>query len=484
MSGKLKGLKPENVFKHFETLTQIPRGSGNEKAVSDYLVTFANQLGLEVIQEECMNIIINKPGTEGYENAASVILQGHLDIVCTKEEGLKFDFEKDPIDIWVDEDMIRTQGTTLGADNGIAVAMAMAVLESTDMPHPPITALFTVSEETGMDGVIGLQPENIKGDILINIDSEEEGTALSSCAGGVNTIVKLPVTRKESDTNKKAYEIYVGGLLGGHSGIEIDKKRGNAIVILGRVLDAIDRKIDLAVSEVSGGEKMNAIPKMADALIHINKEDTKEFTLIIEGLNKLLANEFKTSDPGVEITVKEIDTLNKVLVDESKEAMITLLRLIPNGIQTMSADMAGLVESSNNIGVLVTRNNEIEFNGAVRSSVRSLKNEINRRISFACKATGADVEFKSDYPEWEFKPNSPIRELMKEVYQEINNKELKIDAIHAGLECGFLKEKVGDIDMISIGPNLFDVHTPNEHLSISSTRRVYEFLCEVLKKIN
>lgn len=483
MSGKLNNLKPESVFRHFETLTQIPRGSGNEKAVSDYLVSFAKKLDLEVIQEECLNIIIKKPATKGYESSPTVILQGHLDIVCTKEEGLEFDFEKDPIDIWIDEDMIRTRGTTLGADNGIAVAMAMAILESKDIPHPPVTALFTVSEETGMDGVIGLQSKNIKGDILINIDSEEEGTALSSCAGGVNTIIKLPVVREEANSSKIAYEIYIGGLLGGHSGIEIDKNRGNSIVILGRVLEAINNKIDIEISELAGGEKMNAIPKMAKALVFINSEDIQLLTVTIEELNKLLSNEFKTSDPNVKVTINEIKTVSKRISKENVESLISLMRLIPNGVQTMSADMIGLVESSNNIGVLATTEDEIMFSGAIRSSVRSLKEEINRRISTCCKLVGAEIEFLSDYPEWEFKPKSEIRELMKEVYLDINGKELKIDAIHAGLECGFLIEKVGDIDMISIGPNLYDVHTPNEHLSISSTRRVYEFLCAVLERI-
>lgn len=483
MSQQLKGLNPEKVFMHFEALTQIPRESGNEKAVSDYLVTFAKALGLDVIQEPCHNIIISKPATKGHENAPRVILQGHLDMVCTKEEGLDFDFNKDAIEIWVDGDMIRTRGTTLGADNGIAVAMAMALLESEDLPHPPLTALFTVSEETGMDGVLALNPEHISGDILINIDSEEEGTALSSCAGGVNTLVNLPVQRESVKEGMVAYQIHIGGLMGGHSGMEIDKNRGNAIVLLGRVLEAVEKKMTFSVAEVSGGEKMNAIPKMAQATVVVSKTDTALIEETIHEMNRVFKNEYQTADPGVNLTIKEATLPQEVFKPAAKQALITLMRLIPNGVQTMSFDIHGLVESSNNIGVLTTREDSVEFSGAVRSSVKSLKKEINDRIARVCELCGAQIDFKGDYPEWEFKVKSSIRELMKETYLSMYQKELKVDAIHAGLECGLLKEKVGDIDMISIGPNLYDVHTPDEHMSISSTQRVYEFLCEVLKGI-
>jgi len=483
MNGKLKGLVPERVFEHFESLTQIPRESGNEKAVSDYLVTFAKTLDLEVIQESCNNIIINKPATSGYENAPRVILQGHLDMVCTKDEALDFDFTQDPIEIWVDGDMVRTKGTTLGADNGIAVAMAMAVLESKEYAHPPLTALFTVSEETGMDGVLALEPSHISGDILINIDSEEEGTALSSCAGGVNTIIKLPRELGSTTGFDTAYQIHIGGLLGGHSGMEINKNRGNAIVLLGRLLEMLQSKMTYKVVSVSGGEKMNAIPKMAETTVCIKNADIEIFEDVIQLINNAFKNEFQTSDSAVDVTVKSVLLPEEAMTEKNQNALISLLRLIPNGVQTMSNDISGLVESSNNIGVLVTHDNIIEFSGAVRSSVKSLKGEINNRILQVCNLVGATLEFKGDYPEWEFKVKSPIRELMKETYASMNQNELKIDAIHAGLECGLLKEKVGDIDMISIGPNLYDVHTPNEHMSISSTRRVFEFLCEVLKRI-
>ncbi len=483
MERVLKGLQPESVFRNFESLTRIPRGSGNEKEVSDFLVKFASGLGLEAIQEDCLNVIINKPASKGYEEAPRVILQGHMDIVCAKREDLDFDFTKDPIPVVLDGDMIRTDGTTLGADNGIAVAMAMAILESKELPHPPLTALFTVAEETGMDGVIGLKPENISGDILINIDSEEEGTALSSCAGGVNNIVHLPIQWQDSDPSKTAYELAIKGLLGGHSGMEIDKNRGNAIKLLGRLLESINNNIDIDIAQVNGGEKMNAIAKMADVVITTDEANENNLSNVIDDYQNILSNEFKTADPDIKLYIEKAPKPEKIFSKNTSKSLISILRLTPNGVQTMSADIEGLVASSNNIGVLETNENEIVFSSAVRSSVKTLKEEISNRINTICELTGAKMKLVSDYPEWQYKVDSPIRDLMGEVYGDMHNEEMKVDAIHAGLECGFLKEKVGDIDMISIGPNLHDVHTPNEHLSISSTRRVFEFLCEVLKRI-
>lgn len=483
MERVLKGLQPEALFRNFEELTKIPRCSGNEKEVSDYLVKFAKDHGLEVIQEDCYNVIINKPGTKGYENAPRVILQGHMDMVCAKREDIDHDFDKDPIPILVEDDMIRTKGTTLGADNGIAVAMAMAILESKDIPHPPITALVTVAEETGMDGVVNLNPENISGDILINIDAEEEGKALASCAGGVNNVVTLPIQWENCHTNKSFYKVSVKGLLGGHSGMEIHKNRANAIKLLGRILEAMDRDLNIDIGKVSGGEKMNAIAKMAEAIIVIDSNKKEDLEKVTKEYQDIFANEFETADPNIKVNIEETLKEDKVFHNKTKRSMINILRLIPQSVQTMSPNIEGLVVSSNNLGVLITDENEIIFNSAVRSSVKSLKEEINNRIKIICDITGAKMELIADYPAWEFKTDSHIREVMKQVYKDMYGKDLEIEAIHAGLETGFLKEKVGDMDMIAIGPNIYDVHTPDEHLSISSTKRLYEFLCEVLKRI-
>jgi len=487
MTGKLSGLKPEAVFKHFEALTQIPRESGNEKAVSDYLVKFGESLDLEVIQEECLNVIIKKKGTSGYENAPHVILQGHMDMVCVKREDLDFDFLTDPIPIVVEDDYVKTDGTTLGADNGIAVAMAMAIMEAKDIPHPPITALITVAEETGMDGVIGLRSENISGDILINIDSEEEGTLLASCAGGVNNIVTLPISMVRI-APKACYKLKIKGLLGGHSGMEINQNRANAIKLLGRVLEEIKKNEGIEVMQVDGGDKMNAIAKYAEATIAVTDTDLVSFDRLKEQVTKIESKfklEFETSDSGVEIALEPVQVPEgaKALSRDSLDSMVSILRLIPYGVQTMSANIAGLVESSNNIGVLTMHEDQIEFSSAVRSSVKSLKEEINSRIETICGLTGAGMKLVSDYPEWPYKVDSPIRDLMGKTWKQKYGTEIKVDAIHAGLECGLLKDKVGDIDMVSMGPNLYDVHTPMERMSIGSVERVYDFLVDVLKEV-
>ncbi|WP_339060939.1 aminoacyl-histidine dipeptidase [Tepidibacillus marianensis] len=483
MENVLKGIQPEAVFRNFEAISQIPRESGNEEQISNYLVQFGKDLGLEVIQEESGNVIIKKPGTKGYENTPTVILQGHMDMVCVKKEGFEFVFAKDPIPLVVDGDFVKTKGTTLGADNGIAVAMSMAILESNDMEHPPLECLITVEEETGMDGVMNLRPEHISGKILINIDSEEEGTMLASCAGGVRNIVRIPIEWKEVSKGKQTYLLGVKGLRGGHSGSEIDKNRASAIKLLGRVLRTLQQSIEFDIASVSGGEKMNAIPKMAYATLVIDEGSKSKLEEIVSQYQDIFHKEFEVVDPEIQVLVSKAEPASRVFQKKTTENFIHALRLIPYGVQTMSGNIQGLVESSNNIGTLDTNENEILLSSAVRSSVKSLKDEINDRINSICELTDAKMELNSDYPAWEFEPNSKIRGIMNDVYQEMNHKEMKVDAIHAGLECGFLQEKLGKIDIVSIGPNIYNAHTPEESLSISSTQRVYEFLVEVLKKI-
>lgn len=482
MKDILKGLNPEALFRNFESLTRIPRESGNEKEVSDFLVDFAKKNGLDVKQDESMNVIMKKPATKGYEKSKTIILQGHMDMVCIAEEEYEIDFKKDPIPLVVDGDYIRTEGTTLGADNGIAVAMIMAIMESKDLEHPALTGLITVLEETGMGGVLALDPKDLSGDILINLDSEEEGIFLASCAGGVNNMVKLPVLKENAKKENEFHEISIKGLLGGHSGAEIDKKRASSLKLMGRLLKALEDKVGIDIASLSGGEKMNAIPKTAKAVISFDGGKVNEIHSILKEYEAYFQNEFKTSDPGIKITLMESKKEEKVFSDKTKESLIAILMLIPFSVQSMSADVEGLVVSSNNIGVLSMENDTLVFSNAVRSSIRSMKEELNARIEEICKFTGASMELVSDYPEWEFKVESPIRDLMVKIYKEMFKTDAKVSAIHAGLECGFLKDKTGDIDMISMGPEMHDVHTPSEKLSISSSKRLYEFLCELLKR--
>lgn len=477
----VQNLKPEKVFHFFEEMNKIPRGSDDEQRISDFLVAFAKERNLEVIQEPCLNVIIKKPATPGYEHMPAVILQGHMDMVCVKKEGSNHDFSKDPVEMWVDGDFLKAKETTLGADNGIAVAMSMAILDANDLQHPAIEVLVTVAEETGMDGAGNLIPENIQGKTLINIDSEEEGVMLASCAGGVNNIVTLPANyvAPKADAFVK---LTIKGLLGGHSGIEINKNRANAIKLMGRVLKALE-KHGVEATDVFGGEKMNAITKFCHATIGCASGQKEAVVATLKEMEVMFQNEFAAPDPGIFFEISEVATPEKVYAAQTLKSLVNILRLLPNGVQTMNHSIAGLVESSNNIGVLESKADAIVMNNAVRSSVKSLKSEINERIAMLAEMNGATSVLVADYPEWAFQLNSPIRDLMQKVHQELYGKEMQVDAIHAGLECGLLTEKVGNIDMVSIGPNLYDVHTPEEKLSISSTERVYTFLVEVLKQM-
>ncbi|WP_343290153.1 aminoacyl-histidine dipeptidase [Turicibacter bilis] len=483
MSEILGNLKPQAVFHYFEQMTKIPRESGNEAAISEYLVNFAKEHNLDYVQEPCKNVIITKPATPGYEDAPRVILQGHMDMVCVKDDELDFNFETDALPIYVDGDWLRTKGTTLGADNGIAVAMSLAILADETLEHPALTVLVTTEEETGMDGVMALDPSNVPGDILINIDSEEEGVALASCAGGVRNSLKLPIEWTEVDAaGLTSYEIVISGLKGGHSGIEINKCRANANKLMGRLLHYI-QDLNVSVSSIAGGEKMNAISKRAILNITLAQEQSEALESKVKDFEIMVRAEFETADPGISVVTTKKDTVTKVFTKETSQNLMYILQLIPYGPQTMSANIPGLVESSSNIGVVEMDENEIEFNSAIRSSVSSLKREINHRIQAIANLTGATMELIADYPEWEFETESKVREIMKDVYQEMFGKELEVSAIHAGLECGFLSQKLGKIDMISIGPDITGAHTPKESLSIPSTERVYNFLCDVLKAI-
>lgn len=480
----LKNLKSYEVFKYFKEMNEIPRGSGNEKAISDWLVNFAKEHNLEVKQDEVLNVIIRKPGTKGYENSETVILQGHMDMVCEKESNNPHDFTKDPIDFIVEGDYLRANGTTLGADNGIAVAIGLAILASKDISHPPIELLVTTEEETGMGGAQGLNPKDVTGKRLINIDSEEEGKLLVSCAGGVREVITLPINKEDMKNGTLAYRIFVHGLQGGHSGMEIDKERGNANIILGRILYDLSLDLDFNIASINGGAKMNAIPREAEALIAINESGVKALEEKIKKWEEILKVELYGKDPNVALCLEKVEYKEKVFTCESTEKVIQTLILMPNGIQSMSMDIKGLVQSSTNIGVLVTKEDSVYFESCIRSSVGTLKEDIVRKGEVLSKLIGAKFELFADYPEWQYNPNSKLREKFIEVYKNLYGKEPEISAIHAGLECGLFGGKFkGEMDMISLGPDIFDVHTPKEHLCISSTDRTYEYILKVLENL-
>ena len=479
----LQNLEPKEVFEYFEAISNIPRGSGNEKGISDYLLNFGKELGLESIQDEALNVIIKKPGTPGYENAPTVIIQGHMDMVCEKNNGVEHDFEKDPLKLRIVDDYIYATDTTLGADNGIAVAYAMAILASNDIPHPPIEVLLTTDEETGMSGAMAIKKENLQGKILINLDNEEEGYLLVSCAGGVRSTATLKVDEQEIGS-KKLIKINISGLKGGHSGMDIIKERGNSNKILGRVLKGLVREVKFNLVSLNGGSKNNAIPREAEAIIAVNPNDENTAIEVINNWNNIIENELRAQDPGlkIEASITDIKTC-KEFTDESTKKVVDLLYIYPNGINTKSTEIEGLVESSTNLGVLTTKDGVVEFDSAIRSSIPSLKEEIVLRSKTIVELLGGKFETTSDYPGWEYDPNSKVRDICQKVHKDMYGKEAKIVAIHAGVECGLFNEKLGNLDMISFGPNLYDVHTPDEHMSISSVKNCYEYLLGILKEI-
>ncbi len=472
--------KPEEVFRNFFELCKIPHGSGNEKEISDYLVEFARNRGLEVIQDEALNVIIKKPATFGYEKAPTVILQGHMDMVCEKNADKMHDFLKDPLSLKINGNLLTADGTTLGGDDGIAVAYCMALLESSDIPHPALEVLITTDEENGMTGAMKVSKDNLKGSILINIDSEEDDEFLVSCAGGTRCNVIIKKISEDIKYNS-AFRLTVKGLRGGHSGMDINKNRGNSNKLLARLLEEIEASLGFRIINIYGGGKANAIPRESTAVIHIENDKFEQLKKIVDDYSCIFLKEFPKEN--TEITLEKIEGEFTPQIDDVKREIINILRLLPNGVQSMHSSIENLVESSVNPGVILSEKDDFVIMCSVRSSTGSIKEEIAGRIKILSDINEAEFERISDYPAWEYKEKSYIRDLFIEVYKDKFNVSPKISAIHAGLECGLFTETLGDLDMISMGPNLHDVHTPDESLEIESTGKVWDFLKEVLKKI-
>ncbi|AIE79522.1 Aminoacyl-histidine dipeptidase [Bacillus cereus] len=412
MYSTLEQLTKHPVFYHFAEISKIPRGSGNEKEISDFLVGFAKERNLEVIQDEALNVIIKKEATAGYENVPAIIIQGHMDMVCEKNQATVHDFEKDPIELRIIGDMLYANQTTLGADNGIAVAYALALLDSKDIPHPALEVVITTKGGKKRQWAELSLLIQIEGKIFINIDSEEDHKLLVSSAGGAKAVETIPVIWDEAPANMDAYRLYVGGLKGGHSGMEIDKQRGNANKVLGRVLHDLSVNIQFDISEVHGGLKTNAIPRESIATIVLRTEDVEKVEEKLESWTRVLQEEMRVVDPDVHVTLTKLDEkVEKVFAKETQKQLISSLFLIPNGIQSMSMDIKGLVESSTNLGVIETLQDEIKLRNEVRSSVNSLKQHIADEIKCIAELVGATFEVESEYPEWPYNPNSQIRNL-------------------------------------------------------------------------
>ena len=481
--GVLNNLVPEKVFYYFEELCNIPHGSKNTKAISDYCVNFAKERGLAYHQDASNNIIILKNGSKGYEDSKPVIIQGHLDMVCEKEHDCDIDFEKDGLSLIVDGDNIHADRTTLGGDDGIAIAFALAILDSADIPHPPIEAVFTVDEEIGMLGAASLDYSPLKSRIMLNLDSEDEGYLLVSCAGGVSTTAHLPLTFEKTDGLMA--EITISGLLGGHSGTEINKDRANSNRLMGRILYSLSKKYDFKLVSVNGGLKDNAIPNKTTAVLILNDANNKDaFASEISELNDMYKNEYAITDPSISTAVSfSGETSANAMTKSSTNGFITALVNLPGGVHRMSHDIDGLVQTSLNMGILKTTENEMQASFSIRSSVSSEKFMLMDMISCLMDNLGGYITNVGEYPAWEFKKESHLRDLMSEVFEEQYGYKPVVNALHAGVECGLFSEKLPGLDCVSFGPAIYDIHTAKERLSIESVQRTWKFTLEVLKRL-
>ena len=474
----------DKVFYYFEAICDIPHGSFHEKALSDYIVAFAKERSLYCRQDERFNVIIKKPGTAGYENSPALIIQGHIDMVCEKNNDTEHDFLTEPLKLYIDGDDIKARGTTLGADNGIAVAYMLALLDANDIEHPPIECVFTVEEEIGMGGATDLDVFDLEGKRFLNMDTEEEGYLMVSCCGGRRMRMYLPLERVAASQDKKTYSISIKGLKGGHSGADIHLQRASANVLMGRLLLELREKADYDLVKVNGGNMDNAICREAEAVICIEPSKETEVAEIVAEMQKIFWNEYKDRESSILMTMDAVaEDAAEVMTEEVKDNIIALLKLLPYGVQTMDTNMEGLVESSSNIGIVRTEEDHIFVDNAVRGSVESRKDAICKKIEILGELCGAKVVGVNDYPGWVYNPNSELLKIFKEAWEEKFGVEPKVVAIHAGLECGLFAKKIPGLDLISLGPDMHDVHTPDERLSISSTARVWEYLKVVLKKL-
>lgn len=476
-------LNSNKVFQFFEEISNIPHCSFDEQKISDYLVEFAKQRNLEYYQDDKLNVIIKKEATTGYESAPTIILQGHMDMVCEKNASKIHDFRVDPITHVVKGDMLFADGTTLGADNGIAVAIALAILDTNNLAHPKLECLFTVQEEVSLLGAQEVDPKLLSGKYMINIDSEEEGVFLVSCAGGCRADISIPAEWTVLDGSFEFCKLQISGLKGGHSGISIHEERGNSLKLMGRFLSELEKEFQFEIQSLDGGSKDNAIPRESVAIIAINKGDFTKLNEIIKKWEDIFNIELNGKDEKLSLSAELIDNSKiSVFNQKTKKEILALLTIISNGVHTMSFGVKGLVESSKNMGVLETSSDFIKATFSIRSSVESLLFEQLNSLEQFAKTINAKFSMNGLYPGWEYNPESKLRELFLKTYQQIEKEPAKIEAIHAGLECGILKKKLGDVDIISLGPDIFDPHSPNEHVSIRSVDKVYTFILEVLKR--
>ena len=485
MSKKIIELEPRQVWNYFHALTQIPRPSNHEEQIRDYVEQFGKSLGLETIRDTAGNIIIRKPATPGMEDRKGVILQGHLDMVPQKNNDKTHDFEKDPIETIVDGEWVRANGTTMGADNGIGVAATMAVLASTNIPHGPIEGLFTATEETGMDGANGLEAGLLQGDILINLDSEDEGELYVGCAGGEDVTIKFPYKEKKAPKSCAGVNLSVTGLKGGHSGIDIPLGRGNANKIFFRILSEAACQLGVRLSSINGGSLRNAIPREAFGLVVVKNKKIADFVTLVDEITGIMKKELAVTEPDLTVTIEPVDCPKTVIDKDTQSRLTRAILAAPNGVIRMSDTMPGLVETSTNMAIVKSdeKKKVIRIACLMRSSVDSAKDILGTRMWALFSLAGAKVKFSGAYPGWKPNMDSPILKTMQEVYNAKYDKIPEIKAIHAGLECGILGGKYPHWDMISFGPTIRHPHSPDEKVNIATVGKFWEFLLETLKNI-
>ena len=483
MNKEILNLEPKSLWKHFYSLTRIPRPSKKEEKIREFVASYGKNLGLETIVDEVGNVIIRKPATPGMENRKGVILQGHLDMVPQKNSDKVHDFEKDPIETIIDGEWVRANGTTLGADNGMGVAAAMAVLESKDLKHGPIEALFTSDEETGMTGATGLKPGVIKGEILINMDSEDEGELYIGCAGGTNGNFCFKYSQEPVPAGSISMKINVTGLKGGHSGVDIHLGRGNANKIMTRILWHGTTKFGTRLASIDGGSLRNAIPREAFAVITLPANKKSEFLDFLKQLTAIVKKELSAVEPDIKVETSDSEMPDSVIEGKVQIHLLDALYGCPNGVMRMSNEMKGLVETSTNLAIVKSGNGEIRIQCLLRSSVDSAKDDLENMMGSVFKLAGAECVFDGKYPGWKPNPDSAILKTMLDIYNKKFGKVPEIRAIHAGLECGILGGTYPSWDMISFGPTIRYPHSPDEKVNIATVQKFWDFLVETLKNI-
>ena len=483
MSAEILSLEPKLLWSHFYHLTQIPRHSGHEEAVRTYIVDFATRLSLEWLVDEAGNVIVRKPATAGMEHRRGVILQAHFDMVPQKNAGTEHDFAKDPINAVIDGEWVRARGTTLGADNGIGVAAALAVLESGDLRHGLLEALFTANEEAGMTGALGLKPGVLTGEILLNLDSEDEGELFIGCAGGLDGTMRFDYSGEPTPSGHVALEIRLSGLRGGHSGMDIDLGRGNANKIMNRLFQMGRERHGLRLAAIEGGSLRNAIPRESTALVTLPSAGKAAFLEELQALAATIANELAEADPGLRVEASDAALPAMVIEEEVAQRLLDAVEACPNGVRRMSAEMAGLVETSNNLARVHSDGRAVNVECLLRSPSGEGMRELADLIARVAERAGTAAAFEHGYPGWKPDFASPILNCMMEVYRNRFGKTPEIRAVHAGLECGIIGAAYPDLDMISFGPTIRHPHSPDEKVEWASVERFWQFLAATLEGI-